>query len=150
MEIDPSVNAQSFHRLQSLHTSLQHSRRIQPSHILRGSHFDGFEPLRYALFGGTLNIARSVAADPSIDAHSITNFTSKQLPDRYVEFASFEVPESDVDTCKSRHENWSAAVEGFAPCILPEGFDVVGFVADEAGCVAVEGAFDCFRMALWM
>jgi hypothetical protein len=33
---------------------------------------------------------------------------------------------------------------------LPEGFDVVGFVADEAGDVAVESAFDGFCVALWM
>jgi hypothetical protein len=31
---------------------------------------------------------------------------------------------------------------------LPECFDVVGFVADEAGDVAFEGAFDCFGVSL--
>jgi hypothetical protein len=32
---------------------------------------------------------------------------------------------------------------------LPECFDVVGFVADEAGDVAIESAFDGFGVALW-
>jgi hypothetical protein len=46
-------------------------------------------------------------------------------------------------------EDWATTVEGFAPGILPECFDVVGFVADKAGDVAVESAFDGFGVALW-
>jgi hypothetical protein len=148
MEINPSVNPQRFHRLQSLHAGFQHPRRIKPPNILRGVHLDSFEPLCHALFRGALNVTRSVAADPGIDAHSVTDFTSQQLPDRDVKFSRFEIPESNVDPCESRHEDWAAAVEGLAPRVLPEGFNVVGFVTDEAGCVAVERAFDCFRVAL--
>lgn len=148
MEINTSVNPQSLHSLQSLDTGLQQPRRIEPPNIIRGIHLDSFEALRYAFFGGALDITRSVAADPGIDAHSIADFASQQLPDRHVEFARFEIPECNVYSCESGHEDWPAAVEGFAPCVLPEGFDVVGFVADEAGDVAVKGAFDCFRVAL--
>lgn len=32
---------------------------------------------------------------------------------------------------------------------MPDCFDVVGFVAYEAGDVAIEGAFDCFGVALY-
>jgi hypothetical protein len=148
MKINTSVNSQSLHSLQPLYTGLQQPRRIEPPNILRGIHLDSFEALRYAFFGGAFDITRSVTTDPGIDAHSIADFASQQLPDRHVEFARFEIPECNVYSCKSGHEDWPAAVKGFAPCVLPEGFDVVGFVADEAGDVAVEGAFDGFGVAL--
>jgi hypothetical protein len=106
--------------------------------------------LRQTLFGCILNIPWSVATDPGVYVHAIADFASQQLPDGHVEFARFQVPKSDIDTGESRHEDWAAAVEGFAPGILPESFDVVGFVANEAGNVAVESAFDGFGVALWI
>jgi hypothetical protein len=76
MEVNASVNPQSFHRLQSLHAGLQQPRRIEPPNIFRGVHLDSLEPLHNALFGGAFDIAWSIAADPSIDTYSVADFTS--------------------------------------------------------------------------
>lgn len=97
MEIHTGVDPQSFHRLESLDTGFQHAGRIEPADIFGGVHLDGLEPLRHALFGGALDVARPIAADPSVDAHSLADFASEQLPDWNVQFARFEVPERDVD-----------------------------------------------------
>lgn len=148
MEIDSSIHAECLHGLKSLHARLKHFGRVQPPNILSSIHLDRPEPLRQTLFGSALNIARSIAANPGIHVDSVADFAAQQLPNWDVEFTRFQVPKSDVDAGESGHEHWSAAVEGFPPGILPECFDVIGFVADEAGDVAVESAFDCFGVSL--
>ena len=148
MEIDASVHTERLHSLKPLHARLQYLRRIQPPNIFRSIHLNRPKPLRQTFFRSTLNIARSVA---TIQAYTFTlsrTLPSQQLPNRYIEFARFQIPKSDIDASESGHEDWAAAVERFPPGILPECFDVVGFVADEAGDVAVEGAFDGFGVAL--
>jgi hypothetical protein len=150
MEIHASIHTERFHSLESLNTRLQRPRRVQPANIFGSVHLDSLEPLRQTLFRSISNITWSVASNPGVHVHAIADFASQQLPDWHVEFPRFQIPKSDVDAGESGHEYRAAAVERFAPGVLPEGFDVVGFVADEAGDVAVESAFDGFCVALWM
>lgn len=73
----------------------------------RSVHLDSGESLLLPELGLGEDIGRSVASDPAVDLNFVPNSAAKELPYRNAELLSLDIPESDVESGDSRHENRS-------------------------------------------
>jgi hypothetical protein len=76
VEVDSSIHAKRLHSLESFHARFEYLRRVQPPNILGSIHLDRPEPLRQTFFRCVLNIAWSIAANPSVHVDSVADFAT--------------------------------------------------------------------------
>lgn len=75
------------------------------------------------------------------------HFSSEQLPRRYAQGLSLDIPQGDIQPAQGAHQYLSSTVKSMTVGRLVNVLDVGGVPADETFAKVDKGAFDGFRVA---